>query len=54
MGVFSGTAEAAGGGSLDLMATDRWGDSGDRIYVINVVTAPGPSAAPGGRHRRGP
>ena len=53
-GVISGTPQGAAAGSLDLRATDRWGDTGDRTYAINVVTARGPSGAPRRRPRAGP
>jgi lysophospholipase L1-like esterase len=36
-GVISGTPVVAGETSLDLMASDIWGDQGDRSYVIDIA-----------------
>jgi lysophospholipase L1-like esterase len=52
-GVISGTPTAAGDGSSDLVATDVWGDAGDRTYVIDIAGAPSPAGRTGARRHRG-
>jgi hypothetical protein len=54
-GVISGTPVVAGETSLDLMASDVWGDEGDRTYVIDIANpmpaALAPTALTQSRHR---